>query len=93
MCHNAFITAVGDTVIVHSPVQNAIAHTVPVAVSEISLVHDAEREPITCQVAVTTILHVPFDDTTSDRFHNAVTTISHVPFPFTHITGFAVLDN
>jgi hypothetical protein len=93
MCHNAFITAVGDTVIVHSQVQNAIAHTVPVAVSEILLVHDAEREPITCQVAVTTILQVQLDDTTSESSHSAVRIISHVPFPFTHITGFAVLDN
>lgn len=92
ICQRADITAVGDTVIVDTHVQKAFAPTVPFAVSDISLVHDAVSDPITSPVAVTTISQVPFDDTTSESSHNAVTTISQFPSQFTHITGFAVLD-
>lgn len=75
ICPRADMIAVGDTVIVATHVQKAFAPIVPFAVSVISLVHDAVSEPITSPVAVTTISQVPFDETTSDRFHNAVTTI------------------
>jgi hypothetical protein len=93
ICQRADITAVGDTVIVDTHVQKAFAPIVPFAVTSISLVQEAVSDPITSPVGVITISQVPFDDTTSDRFHNAVTTTSHVPSQFTHITGFAVLDN
>jgi energy-converting hydrogenase Eha subunit A len=47
--------------------------------------------PIVCPVAVTIILQVPADDTTSDRSASAVSVISQLPTPLTHITGLAVL--
>jgi hypothetical protein len=70
---------------------NAIAPTVPVADSVILLVPAQYIVPIVCPVAVTTILQVPFDDTTRDKSAIAFNIIGQVPTPLTHITGFAVL--
>ena len=89
----ADISAVQFKDIVLVPVQNALAHRVPVAVRVISLVPEAYIEPTSSPVAVTIISQVPVADTTSERSHRATRVISQVPSPFTPITGEAVLES
>ena len=83
----ADISALADRVIDDSPVENATAPSVPVAVKSILLVQFAYNAPTASPLRVSTISQIPVEDTTSDKSAVAVRLIATFPSPLTHITA------
>lgn len=83
----AEISALADSVIVDSPVVNATAQSVQVAVKSILLVQFAYNAPTASPVSVSKISQIPVADTTSDKSAVAFRLIATFPSPLTHITA------
>ena len=83
----ADISALADSVIVDSPVVNATAQSVQVAVKSIFDVPFAYKAPTASPVSVSTISQIPVEDTTSDKSAVAFRLIATFPSPLTHITA------
>ena len=83
----ADISALADRVIGDSPVVNATAQSVQVAVKSILLVQFAYNAPTASPLRVSTISQIPVADTTSDKSAVAFRLIATFPSPLTHITA------
>ena len=91
ICPRADISALAERVIDDSPVVNATAQSVPVAVKSILLVPFAYKAPTASPVTVSKISQIPVADTTSDNSAVPVRVISICQSQFTPITASPVV--
>lgn len=84
---SAVIVAVAVSIVCDVPLENAIAHSEPVPVSEILLEPVQYNAQFAFHDSVIVIQHVQFHDTTSDNCAFADNVIIDSPIAFTHITA------